>query len=239
MGLTIHYSLGSDASDPAGARQLVEKLRKRALDLPFAEVGEVVQLTGSRCDFQKYNGNDPLRWLIVQAGQHVEREGTYYRVKPKHVIAFSCDVGKGCEEANFGLALYPSVLLLPKQVGEHQRSLRTGVKGWCWSSFCKTQYSSGAQYGGVENFLRCHLSVIRLLDHAKEIGILAEVNDEGEFWEKRDVQALVREVGEWNEGMAGLVGKLKDMFGAGFDAPITQFPDFEHLEARGRDPKGN
>ena len=43
----------------------------------------------------------------------------------------------------------------------------------------------------------------------------------------------MREVGQWNEGMAALVGQLKDMFGGDFQAPITQFPDFEHLEARG------
>ena len=233
MGLTCHYSLRSDASDATGARQLVEALRKRALDLPFAEVGEVVEITGSRCDCQKYDGNNPLRWLIVQAGQHIEREGTYYRVKPKHVVAFTTSPGNGCEDANFGLALYPSVILLPKQVGEHQRSLRTGLKGWCWSSFCKTQYASSPEAGGVENFLRCHLSVIRMLDHAKELGILGTVNDEGDFWEKRDVAALAREVGDWNESMAALVGRLKDMFGGDFQAPITQFPDFEHLEARG------
>ena len=227
----------SDASDPAGARQLVEALRRRALDLPFAEVGEVVEITGSRCDYQKYDGNDPLRWLVVQAGQHVEHDGTYYRVKPKHVVAFSTYPGDGCEDANFGLALYPAAILLPKPGTGRQRMLRTGLKGWCWSSFCKTQYASSPQHGGVENFLRCHLSVIRMLDHAKELGILGSVSDEGDFWEKRDVKALAREVGEWNEQMAGLVGQLKDMFGGDFQAPITQFPDFEHLGGTGHAQK--
>ena len=92
--------------------------------------------------------------------------------------------------------------------------------------------------GGIQHFLRCHLSVIRMLDHAKELGILASVSDEGDFWEKRDVKALAREVGEWNQGMAALVGQLKDMFGGNFEAPITQFPDFEHLEAQGQEPQG-
>ena len=41
MGLTIHYSLKSDADSPMRARQLIEKLRQAALDLPMAEVGEV------------------------------------------------------------------------------------------------------------------------------------------------------------------------------------------------------
>ncbi len=48
------------------------------------------------------------------------------------------------------------------------------------------------------------------------------------------MKALVQEVGEWNEGMAGLVGQMKDLFGGNLAAPITEFPDFEHLEARGR-----
>ena len=87
------------------------------------------------------------------------------------------------------------------------------MKGWYWSSFCKTQYASSPAAGGVPNFLHCHLSVIRLLDHAKQLGILASVSDEGDYWEKRDVKALVQEVGEWNEGMAGLVGQMKDLFG--------------------------
>lgn len=45
--------------------------------------------------------------------------------------------------------------------------------------------------------------------------------------------------GEWNQQMAALVGQLKDMFGGDFTAPITQYPDFEHLEKKGRKPKGN
>jgi hypothetical protein len=90
----------------------------------------------------------------------------------------------------------------------------------------------------MDHFVRCHLSVVRVLDRAKELGILGSVSDEGSYWENRDVKALVQEVGEWNDGIAALVGKLKDLFGGDITAPITQFPDFEHLEARGRNPKG-
>ena len=34
-----------------------------------------------------------------------------------------------------------------------------------------------------------------------------------------------------------LVGQLKDMFGGDFNAPITEYPDFEHSEAKGRKGK--
>jgi len=231
MGLTIHYSLHSDSRSPTEARRLVEELRRRALDLPFAEVGEVVELTGDACDFERYDRDNPLRWLVSQAGGWFERENIHYSVVPKHIVAFRTYPGGGCEEANFGLAIYPGVLDITDPRTGLARKLRTGLKGWCWSSFCKTQYASGH---GVDHFIRCHLSVIRMLDHAAKLGILASVSDEGEFWEKRDVKALAQEVGEWNEGMAGLVGQLKDMFGDGFDAPITAYADFQQLEARGR-----
>jgi hypothetical protein len=238
MGLTIHYKLQADTGSAKEARQLVEQLRKKALDLPFVEVGEVVEVDGSdACDFEKRDREDPLRWLLIQSGQYIERERIHYSVAPKHVIAFSTDPGDGCEQANFGLCLYPGILNIQDPRTGLPRKLRTELKGWCWSSFCKTEYASGAQYGGIPNFLRCHLSVIRLLDHAKELGILSSVSDEGEYWEKRDMQALAKEVGEWNEHIAGLAGKLKDLFDSNVVAPITKFPNFEHLEAKGQRKK--
>lgn len=42
MGLTIHWKLQSQARSPTLAREQVSQLRQRALDLPFASVGEVV-----------------------------------------------------------------------------------------------------------------------------------------------------------------------------------------------------
>jgi len=234
MGLTIHYQLRSDTRSDKKAKQIVEQLRKRALDLPFAEVSETAELEGDRCDYQSYDGNDPLRWLVVQAGQHVERDGTCHRVQPNAIVAFTAWPGEGCEAANFGLAIYPKFIHLRDPIKRRTTKLETGLTGWCWRSFCKTEYASRH---GLDHFVRCHLCVVRTLDRAKELGILASVTDEGDFWEKRDLKALVQEVGEWNEGMAVLVGKLKDMFGGGFEAPITQFPDFEHLEARGRRKK--
>jgi hypothetical protein len=234
MGLTIHYTLQSAAGNAEQARQLVERLRKHALDLPFAQVDEVVEATGDACDFNGRDRDDPVRWLLVKAGQYVERDGTYYPVKPKHFIAFGTFPGEGCEAAVFGLAAYPATIEVQNPRTRRSRQLRTGLTGWCWSSFCKTEYASGH---GIDHFLRCHLCVIRMLDHAKELGILGGVKDEGGFWEKRDVKALAQKVGEWNEGMAGLVGQLKDMFGGNLVAPIMKYPAFEHLEAKGRGKK--
>ncbi len=74
-----------------------------------------------------------------------------------------------------------------------------------------------------------------MLDQAKKLGIVVEVHDESGFWEERDVKELIETVGEWNAMIAGFVGQMNDLFGDGTESEITKFPNFEHLEAKGRE----
>jgi hypothetical protein len=135
--------------------------------------------------------------------------------------------------------------------------IKTRLSGWRYSTFCKTQYASNADCGGIPNFIRCHLSVIHLLDRIASLPTMkVEINDEGKYgrsyytddpWaEKRvytwhegeyDVKALVEEVGSWNEMIAATFGALSDVVGGsplGMESPISAFPDFEHLEFKGQ-----
>jgi hypothetical protein len=242
MGLTIHYSLKAGASD-ARARKLIHTLHQSAQDLPFKELGQIVELSGERCDFNKRDEEDPLHWLLIQATGSVELKHSHrmghgewrdssITVLPACVIAFTAWPGEGCEQSNFGLCKYPAV------IETSGGPLKTRLSGWRWSSFCKTQYASDPNCGGVPNFLQCHLSVIALLDKAKELGCLAEVHDEGGFWEQRDLQALVQQIGSWNERIAALGGKLKDLTEGSpleLESAISRYPDFEQLEAAGQD----
>ena len=235
MGLTIHYELKSSTRSVAKAHRLVEQLRQKALDLPFKEVGEMIELAGEACDYQRHAKDDPRRWLLIQANGSVRREPYLFDVAPTHLIAFSTLPGDGCEESNFGLCRYPGTIeVQSEQWPFGQRKVRTGLTGWSWASFCKTQYASNPKCGGTANFLRCHLLIVRMLDHAKEAGILGTVSDEGDFWEKRDVKALAEEVGGWNQMIAALGGRMKDVVGANLEGAIFSFSDFEHLEAKGR-----
>ena len=234
MGLTIHYTLKAKGTE-ARARKLIQSLHQAAQDLPLKELGEIIDLKGDACRFDLRDKNDPLRWLLIQAEQSVEIKSeqdansiSFTRVHPTQVIAFTTWPGEGCEEANFGLCQYPVA------VERSEGRIRTNLSGWSWSSFCKTQYASDPNCGGVKNFLQCHLTLIALLDQAKKLGCLAKVSDEGHFWKKRDVEALVKEIGSWNEMIAAFGGKLKDLVGGGLQAPITEFPDFERLEAAGQ-----
>lgn len=226
MGLTIHYSFQSHADNPQQARHLIEQLRQRAVDLPFQEVGEVVEIGGDECGSEDVD--DPqLGWLLIQAGQYLVRGEKHLSIPPERVIAFSTWPGEGCEAANFGLCRYPTAIEVEGQL------INTDLSGWSWFSFCKTQYASNPEHGGVENFLRCHLSVVAMLNHAAQLGILKDVSDEGGYWDNRDAEALVREVGEWNAQIAAFVGRMKDAASDHMSAEITSFPDFEPLEAKG------
>lgn len=142
---------------------------------------------------------------------------------------------------------------------QQKRMIKTRLRGWRYSGFCKTQYASNADCGGIPNFVRCHLCVIHLLDRIAQLPTMkVEINDEGKYgrsyytddpWaEKRvytwhdgkyDVKALVEEVGEWNEMIAATFGSLNDTLKAsgsplGIESPISGFPNFEHLEFKGR-----
>jgi hypothetical protein len=140
---------------------------------------------------------------------------------------------------------------------QQKRRIKTRLSGWRYSSFCKTQYASNADCGGIPNFVRCHLSVIHLLDRIASLPTMkVEIDDEGKYgrsyytddpWaEKRvytwhdgkyDVKALVEEVGSWNEMIAATFGALSDVVGGsplGMESPISAFPDFEHLEFKGQ-----
>lgn len=225
MGLTIHYQLESDTRSRPQAKRLVEQLRQKALDLPFKSVSEIVDVRGDDADFDKLGRGDPNLWLLNQATQYIFRGEQPFRIAPTQVIAFSTLPGDGSEQANFGLAVYP------KTIEVQGKRLRTNLSNWSWSSFCKTQYASNPDCGGIENFLRCHRVIVDLLDAAQGLGILKEVHDEGHYWEQRDAQALATEIGQWNSMIAGMAGQFKDALGDDVVSEITKFPNFEHLEA--------
>ncbi|MGH7136525.1 MAG: hypothetical protein ACREHD_12350 [Pirellulales bacterium] len=225
MGLTIHYSLQLNDGDETKARKVVEQLRRKALDVPFKEIGEVTEVSGETADFENLGHGDPNLWLLVQSCRYIEREGQMFRIVPKQVIAFRTLPADGSEEANFGLAAFP------KTIEVDGAEITTDLEDWSWSSFCKTQYASNPKAGGAENFVRAHLAVVALLDAAAELGILQEVGDEGGYWEKRDARLLAQEVNQWNTMIAGWAGRFKDMLGDGAVSEIAKYPNFEHLEA--------
>ena len=137
----------------AGLYELAERVEQpglqRALDLPFQQVGPLVELAGDACDFNKRATDDPHRWLLVRAMESVVRHPYHYGVPPARIVAFTTVPGAGCESASFGLCQYPRSIKIedPDSGTRRTRRLRRGLSGWRWRSFCKTQYASNPDCG--------------------------------------------------------------------------------------------
>jgi hypothetical protein len=236
MGLTIHYDLRAPATlSELEVLDHLSALRSRAMGLPFSGVSELVQLSEA-----ELTGPWPMQGLafprledVVNVAARSEREDIYCRQTgvtgddrwrvdvpssfPVRAIGFSVAPGPGSEPAAFGLAT----------------ERPPGTASWSWHSFCKTQYASNH---GEENFLRCHVSLVAVLDAARDLGFEVDVHDEGGYWESRDTRALLERVGEMNRLVAKIAGAFVDRArDAGVDTrqvrgEIFEHPDFERLE---------
>lgn len=194
MGLTIHYQLATDSTNNIAVREVLRELHSVALDLPFAEVSNICEFQGDNCAFNYERDRDsPWGWLKLEATRYIVDGQYIYPVSPIHILAVNTWAGGGCESASFGLSLLPETII------KQGRCINTNSNGWCWQSFCKTQYAFSDTKSSTEHFFRCHLSVIRMLDEVRKLNILYSVDDEGEYWEKRSLQALITKVTEWNE----------------------------------------
>lgn len=234
MGLTIDYRLRTDLATISEVRTLIKSARQFARELPFEKVGKVVEFQGQEARFER-GKKDPNAWFKIKSGTMIKRGTTYYPVDALQIIGFETWPGAGCESANFCLARYPATITVEASPGRF-RELSTRLAGWCYSSTCKTQYASNPKNGGIEHFLRCHLSVVTLLDFIRDTGLVnVRVWDGGGYWKHRDMSKLARKVCEWNELVAAVIGGVDSAIGKRGvrRAPITEFADFEHLEAKG------
>jgi hypothetical protein len=225
MGLTISYRLRLIAPTIDIVHEKVAALRTIAQKLAFMEVGEIVALQGQECVIDmEDDSQDPHLELKVHGSEitGIDQGGKFSFRHPSQIIGFRVLPGEGCSGADFGFRIYTD---------------QDDTQKWTWFSYCKTQYASNSEYGGLENFLTCHLRMIHLLDAAQKHGIECDVTDNGDYWEKRDLKALGSTVTSDNQMMAMIMGAFKDIASAQdatLEAPILDFPNFEYLEGEGQ-----
>ncbi|HEY4646877.1 MAG TPA: hypothetical protein VIH25_11425 [Steroidobacteraceae bacterium] len=154
------------------------------------------------------------RWAEVIAVPDPELESPLFG-DVTTATGFGIYPGRGCEAANFGFL--------------HRAEPDGSNAEWFWHHCCKTQYASLLSW---DHLIRCHTSLVALLDYAIERGIDV-VRDEGHYWETRDKARLVAEVDYMNKVVAALAGRLGDAIertGHTVGAPIFEHREFEHLE---------
>lgn len=244
MGLSICYGLSLPPGTPeADVYGLLAKLRDEALALPFQATSDLVRLTEQDLArqwpmhglaFERLEDVVDVAARLVRDELYRESLGLdaehtpseeYYGVEapeglPAVIIGFAVAPGNGSEPASFALA----------KLGQPDSAGR-----WSWHCCCKTQYASAH---GDEHFLKCHTSVIALLDAAQRIGIGCDIHDEAGFYESRDESKLLASVDNMNRLIAQFAGRVSDAFaeaGGGsqqVQGEIFQHPDFERLETR-------
>jgi hypothetical protein len=217
------YSLALADATADEARTRISQLHRLAADLPLVELGPLTELQGSACNTTE---DDPL--LTVKNGaMTIDDIAAFFADRNaipscRHLIGFSIFPAEGSHRCSFGLAIHAE-----------------GSTSWQWRDFCKTQYASSPECGGLQNFLRCHQAVLQLVDHCQELGILDHACDPSGYWEHHDLEQLVKCVNEYNIFTAAAIGTVKDALapmGYSAEAPILERADFEHLEAQGRHP---
>lgn len=225
MGLTVHFKLVAPPdTDAARARELVRAMRRRAQG--FKQRGRVDDVLPIGDD------SEALRWARqYKSVPHPWKSGceSGVEIPAAEGCLFPVEVGEDCEPLWLGLCRYPRTVVL------ENRRYRTGLKGWRFHGFSKTQYAS---LHGWEHFRRCHLAVVDLLAALRRCGLEVEINDEGDYWPGCSLETLRRNLDEMNGIVAAAAGALKDFDEAtngrsGVQSPIFSHRDFERLEAEG------
>jgi hypothetical protein len=232
MGLTISYRLRSIEQNIDNIHKQVLALHRTAQDLGFMDVGEITILKDQECTIDMNDdGNDPNLELKVHASEitGIDQDGKFSFRHPSHIIGFTFIPGKGCSMADIGFRVYPDEDIKAERV-------------WTWLGYCKTQYASNPEYGGLENFITSHLKIIDLLDAAQIMGIKCDVTDNGNYWQSRDQALLAKAVNDNNLFTAVAMGAMKDVAtsqNVTLAAPILDFPNFEYLEGHGQQRLSN
>lgn len=161
MGITIHYDLTFKGTSEQ-VREKLEILRKKVIDSGLALlITEMGEITEIDCSKVK---DKPISWLYIQ------------------YVPFELKIKESPEE----LRKYKG-FAIEFLVDEYSEQTNIGLvskdgNNWIGSTFTKTQYA--------KDFVKAHLSVIKILDFCNEIGILKDVFDEGGYWDTRDINVL-------------------------------------------------
>lgn len=239
MGLHLCYELSlAGTISEQGVAELISSLHAKASGLPVARVSGLV-----RADERALDAPWPIRGLTVERlsdvvlmhGSVVREELRARRRAPSGAgdvaIGFAIAPGRGCEPASFGLA---------RLGGSAGGGAGGDADSWWWHGCCKTQYASAVS---DEHLLRCHASLVAVLDEASALGFGLEVRDETGYYMSRDERMLLASVAEMNRTVARFAGRFTDAArAAGVESrrvggAIFGHPDFERLEteAEGRE----
>ncbi len=227
MGLTIHFKLTTpEDTTETRAKNFVMFFHDTALR--FQREGLVDKVHPITSD-AKTMGRFACDW-IFPAIPGRKNCSANIEILPTKGFIFGVSVGRDCEPLWLGLCQYPpTVWFQGRELPVKNRA------GWRLSGFSKTQYAS---LHGWEHFQRCHCAVVNLLAACRSPGLRVKISDEGDYWPRRSLGNLRRNLDEMNGLVAATAGVLKDSCETAdgksdVESPIFAHKHFERLEAQG------
>ena len=182
MGLKIGYYFEFKGTK----RELVckmEKLQRRFKDMPVERIREIHRIEKATFERTSDFWENMLGFGMLL--NHYKRPGlgddSLWEKRRNRIqksgngLCFVVDIGPGCE----------SFTVFFGRLGNG--------KVWRGMGCTKTQYA--------EHFVDAHTLVIRLLDICRDEGILEKVNDDGGYWETRDLKVLAENINASTEFM--------------------------------------
>lgn len=223
MGLHLCYRLTLPGTTPVDdVRAKITALKDFAATVGFDMVLGPTEYTAEELFENEANSRDIVHLIATSmAGDPPD----FYGIAADQpcTFAFAVAPGRECEPAIFGFIAPGSRAKYP----DSDDDLCPGE--WFWSGCCKTQYASLIS---DDHLIKCHLGLVRVLDHASTLGITVSVEDETGYWDSRSAEKLLDSVRDMNRFVARFAGALEDRIGDqhSVEAPIFDHPDFEHLE---------
>lgn len=214
MGLHLNWELrlpGTTTTD--AVRERLAQLREAALREPFEQVSPLLDSSAASATPESRPSASLDFWASLVA-QPYEDDQPPMSGDPSTAQGFFVQPGEGCETASFALL---------------SRSDELGtLREWFWHCSCKTQYASVVS---DEHLIKCHTSLVHVLERAIDLGFDVVVRDETHYWETRDEARLLGEVHRMNQIVARFAGALSDELAPReVRAPIFEHRRFERLE---------
>lgn len=221
MGLKIGYNFTFKGTKKELLAKL-EKLQEQFKDMPVEKVKKVLEI--EKASFEQ--GSDFWEHMLgyMMLLNHYKRPGLGNDrlwdqrreriLKLGNGLCFVVDVGPGCESFTVFLG-----------------RLGNG-KVWRGMGCTKTQYA--------EYFVDAHTLVVRLLDICQEHGILERVNDDGGYWETRDLKVLAENINASTEFMKLASKVLPQILGKKLVVvhnEVDKCANYMHVKGEKKSPK--
>ncbi len=223
MGLTVNYKIAFKGT----AEELCNKLeiiRQKCRDLPFEEVSDIEHIRYSKEDIAFFN-------MLQDECSYPNNTEENLAKRDKALKDKGLDINTmiNLVVSHSGRAAYYQMVNCLMWPGEGCESVDLNfVKKrdyWRCEGFCKTQYAT--------HFARCHLLVISVLDMLKALDFIVDVDDEGEYWESRDIKVLGKNINEYTAMLTSIGKSLRgivEKMGGELVAPIETSQNYMKVD---------